>query len=41
VKKATALAEWSGMTLLTLGGAALLVRPALQIRSALAARRRA
>ncbi len=36
--RATTLAEVCGMTLLTLGGAALLIAPAAQARAALARR---
>lgn len=38
MRKTGSIAEWTGMTLLTLGGAALLVRPALQLRDALTGR---
>ena len=40
MQKVTSLAEWGGMTLLTIGGAVLLIRPAMQLRSALAGRLR-
>ena len=36
-RKATSIAEWSGMTLLTLGGAALLIRPFMHARRVIAA----
>ena len=40
MRKIVSVAEWSGMTLLTVGGAVLLIRPAVQVRNALAARLR-
>ena len=40
MQKATTFAEVCGLTLLTLGGAALLIRPAAEARDALARRLR-
>jgi hypothetical protein len=40
VKKATSVVELCGMTLLTLGGAALLIAPATEARDAIARRLR-
>ena len=40
MKKATSFVEMCGMTLLTLGGAALLIAPAAEARDALARRLR-
>ena len=41
MQKATSYAEICGMTLLTLGGAALLIAPAAELRNALARRLKA
>ena len=38
MRKTGSMAEWTGATLLTLGGAALLVRPLLHARAVLAGR---
>lgn len=41
MKKATSFVEFCGMTLLTLGGAALLIAPAAEAKDAVARRLRA